>query len=180
MSLAVLPHDLLHFFSYFLGDARHVFRHLVPAPCKISIGQHLLCNLQKTLGYLHKIWILLHCPTPRDSAELSQCPMFPFPPLCLIVVHSLTHIWLFATPWTVAHQAPWDFPGKTTEVGCHFLLRVPLCLWGCKLSFLDASCKMCYTLVRVITFTMKICIWTLALTVERKTWSINTYHKQTV
>ena len=28
----------------------------------------------------------------------------------------------FVTPWTVAHQAPpWDFPGKNTGVGCHFL-----------------------------------------------------------
>ena len=31
----------------------------------------------------------------------------------------------FVTPWTVAHQAPcpWDFPGKNTGVGCHFLLQ---------------------------------------------------------
>ena len=31
----------------------------------------------------------------------------------------------FAIPWTVAHQAPhpWDFPGKNTGVGCHFLLQ---------------------------------------------------------
>ena len=30
----------------------------------------------------------------------------------------------FATPWTVALQVPlpWDFPGKNTGVGCHFLL----------------------------------------------------------
>ena len=29
------------------------------------------------------------------------------------------------TSWTVAHQAlcPWDFPGKNTGVGCHFLLQ---------------------------------------------------------
>ena len=28
------------------------------------------------------------------------------------------------TPWTVAHQAPlWDFPGKNTGGGCHFLLQ---------------------------------------------------------
>ena len=29
------------------------------------------------------------------------------------------------TPWTVAYQAlpPWDFPGKSTGVGCHFLLQ---------------------------------------------------------
>ena len=24
------------------------------------------------------------------------------------------------TPWTVAHQAPWDFPGKDTGVGLPF------------------------------------------------------------
>ena len=32
----------------------------------------------------------------------------------------------FWTPWTVATRllCPWDFPGKTTGVGCHFLL------WG--------------------------------------------------
>ena len=32
---------------------------------------------------------------------------------------------LFAISWTVACQAlhPWDFPGKNTGVGCHFLPR---------------------------------------------------------
>ena len=30
---------------------------------------------------------------------------------------------LFVTPWTEAHPAPWDFPGKTVGVGCHFLLQ---------------------------------------------------------
>ena len=31
-----------------------------------------------------------------------------------------------ATPWTVAYTRllhPWDFPGKSTRVGCHFLLQ---------------------------------------------------------
>ena len=30
-----------------------------------------------------------------------------------------------ATPWAVTHQTPlsWDFPGKNTGVGCHFLLQ---------------------------------------------------------
>ena len=38
----------------------------------------------------------------------------------------VSHIWLFATPQTVAHQAPlstWDSPGKNTDVCCHFLLQ---------------------------------------------------------
>ena len=38
---------------------------------------------------------------------------------------SLSSVWLFATPWTVAYQAPlsMDSPGKNTGVGCHFLLQ---------------------------------------------------------
>ena len=37
----------------------------------------------------------------------------------------LSRVQLFATPWTVAYQAPgpWDFPGKNTGLGCHFLLQ---------------------------------------------------------
>ena len=38
---------------------------------------------------------------------------------------SLSHAWLFATPWIVACTKllrPWDFQGKSTGVGCHFLL----------------------------------------------------------
>ena len=54
---------------------------------------------------------------------------------------SLSRVRLFATPWTVAYQAPlWDFPGKNTGVGCHALLqgifptqgsnlRLPYCRW---------------------------------------------------
>ena len=41
--------------------------------------------------------------------------------LYLSCVCALRRVWLFATPWTVAHQAPlypWDFPGKNTGVGC--------------------------------------------------------------
>jgi len=42
-----------------------------------------------------------------------------------VKVKSLSCVQLFATPWTVAHQAPppWDSPGKNTGVGCHFLLQ---------------------------------------------------------
>ena len=37
----------------------------------------------------------------------------------------LSHVWLFLTPQTIACQAPLsiDFPGKNTEVDCHFLLQ---------------------------------------------------------
>ena len=47
---------------------------------------------------------------------------------CCLSVCGCCHfscIWLFATPWTVAIQAPlsWDSPGKNTEVGCYTLLQ---------------------------------------------------------
>ena len=43
----------------------------------------------------------------------------------IISVCVLSHIWLLATLWTVAHQTPlfMEFPGKNTGVGCHFLLQ---------------------------------------------------------
>ena len=38
----------------------------------------------------------------------------------------LSHVWLFATPWTVQPTRllrPWNFPGRSNGVGCHFLLQ---------------------------------------------------------
>ena len=42
-----------------------------------------------------------------------------------VKVKSLSRVRLLVTPWTTAHQAlcPWGFPGKSTGVGCHCLLR---------------------------------------------------------
>ena len=38
----------------------------------------------------------------------------------------VSRVWLFATPWTVAHQPSlsWDFLGKNTEEYCHSLLQM--------------------------------------------------------
>ena len=42
-----------------------------------------------------------------------------------VKVKSLSHVRLFATPWIVPTRLlrPWDFPGKSTGVGCYFLLQ---------------------------------------------------------
>ena len=39
-----------------------------------------------------------------------------------VKVKSLSRVGLLATPWTAAYH-PWDFPGKSTGVGCRCLLR---------------------------------------------------------
>ena len=51
---------------------------------------------------------------------------------CKVKVKSLSCFRLPATPWTAAYQAPpsMDFPGKSTGVGCHCLLRIPFSV-GC-------------------------------------------------
>ena len=38
---------------------------------------------------------------------------------------SLSHVRLVVTPWTepIRLLGPWEFPGKSTGVGCHFLLQ---------------------------------------------------------
>ena len=41
-----------------------------------------------------------------------------------VKVKSLSRVRPLATPWTAAHRlfCPWDFPGKSSGVGCHCLL----------------------------------------------------------
>ena len=44
----------------------------------------------------------------------------------VVKAKSLSRVQLFLTPWTVAYRLlrPWDFLGKGTGVGCHFLLQI--------------------------------------------------------
>ena len=61
-----------------------------------------------------------------------------FPVCC---AQSPSHVQLFATPWTVAHQAPlWNSSGRNPGVGCHFLLQGVFLTQGlnlCPLHLLD-------------------------------------------
>ena len=75
--------------------------------------------------------------------------LLAFSALCLLASVSLRALcmsaqflslnWLFATPWTLAQQlvdsprfCPWNFPGKNTGVGGHFLLQGNLSSPGIK------------------------------------------------
>ena len=42
--------------------------------------------------------------------------------MLLCCAQLLSHVQLFVIPWTIATRlfCPWDFPGKSTGVGCHF------------------------------------------------------------
>ena len=56
---------------------------------------------------------------------------------CACVPSSFSRVRHFATPWTVARLlCPWNFPGKNTGVGCHFLLQGIFLTQGLNLCFL--------------------------------------------
>ena len=85
----------------------------------------------------------MHSPEtgPLKDSDLSvDSRILPFP--CPLASHqqgfsavtvcasqTLSCVRLFVAPWAVAHQeptrliCPWNFPGKHTGVGCHFLLQ---------------------------------------------------------
>ena len=70
------------------------------------------------LGYVFQDAILKLFEFFRRQ-PLSKCKSLWLKSLCL------SGMSLFATLWTVACHlfCPWDFPGKNTRVGCHFLLQ---------------------------------------------------------
>ena len=101
-----------------------------------------LTNIYKVAAATAAAKSLQSCPTlcdPRDGSP----PGFPVPGILQartlewvaiffsnawkwkVKVKSLSRSQLLATPWTAAYQAPLstDFPGKSTGVGCHCLLR---------------------------------------------------------
>ena len=58
-----------------------------------------------------------------------------------VKVKLLSHVQHLVTPWTAAYQAPrpWDFPGKSTGVGCHFLLQGIFLIQGSNPGFLHCG-----------------------------------------
>ena len=73
----------------------------------------------------------LHCPQNPLHSACSSLPLLPWnlwpPPIFILQrkAQSLSHIQLLAIPWIIPASllSPWDFPGKKTGVGCHFLLQ---------------------------------------------------------
>ena len=60
---------------------------------------------------------------PANVGDVDSIPVSGTSPAVKVKVKSLSCLRLFATPWTVACTRllrPWDFPGMSTGVGCHF------------------------------------------------------------
>ena len=85
----------------------------------------LLCHSASHVGCFRITFLPMSSPKARLLACFDFHLNFPSY-LYLLLLLLLSHVQLFATLWTVAHQAPLSmgFPGKNTRVGCHLLL------WG--------------------------------------------------
>ena len=74
-----------------------------PTPCDPIDGSH---QALPSLGFSRQEhWNGLPFPSPMDESEKWK-----------VKVKSLSRLWLLATPWTAAYQAPlsMDFAGKST------------------------------------------------------------------
>ena len=114
-------------------------------PCTLSFAIQNIFSLNLLHSYAAAAKSLQSCPTlcdPIDSPPGSSVPgilqartlewvaiSFSNAWKWKVKVKSLSHVRLFATPWTAAYQAPggpWDFSGRSTGVGCHCLLHTLL------------------------------------------------------
>ena len=76
-----------------------------------------------------------------------------------VKVKLLSRVQLLATPWTTAHQAlcPWDFPGKSTGVGCHCLLHK--FIWVCPLPWIIVNLHLYARNVLTFPLPLNSCTW---------------------
>ena len=75
-------------------------------------------NEKRHLTAVHKT----NCQKYNNIDSIKNFEFLKFVCVCVCVcVLSCVH--LFATPWTSRLLCPWDFPGRSTGEGCHFLLQ---------------------------------------------------------
>ena len=88
-------------------------------------GKESACQCRKW-----KVWSLgWEDPLKKEMATFSSILAWEIPQteepgrLQFSSVQSLSCVWLFANAGTLVYLCPWDYPGKNTRVGCHFLLQ---------------------------------------------------------
>ena len=106
--LYFLQDDFGYFLDFFLYILRIILTFSIKIPARILIDILLVFNaFYHILDYL--------CIRNIDLYyNIYWC-----------VLSCLNCVWLFATPWTVAHQVPLSlgYSSKNTVLGCHFLLQ---------------------------------------------------------
>ena len=100
--------------DYTVNDYLMLRTKRLPSPCKTNVPiKSKLFPSGNTLWWLHKFSLQNHNTLAFALENVIQSNTH------LVVVQSLSRVWLFATPWTVAHQAPLSmgFPRQDDWIG---------------------------------------------------------------
>ena len=77
--------------------------------------------------------------------------------VCVVRACACCHVWLFVTSWTsLLGSSPWNFPGKSTGMGCHFLLQGIFLTQGSNPGFL---CLLLWQAGSLPTVPLGSCTW---------------------
>ena len=98
------------FVSFYISGVDHLF--ICILAIYISSWRNVYSSPLSTLTR-SLLFLLLSCRSSLYVLDVCVC------------MHVLSCVWLFVTPWTVAHQASLSmgFLGKNIGVGCHILLQ---------------------------------------------------------
>ena len=89
-------------------------------------------------SFVYQYWLPIDSPSTLVLQQFSNAVLTSVLSLVLCWAQLLSHVELFATRWTVAHQTlSMDFPGKNTGLDCHFLLQGIFLIQGLKLCLLS-------------------------------------------
>ena len=106
----------------------NIFSHSVGFYLMVSIGEYEIWYSYEVIYLFVVAMLLVSCLRILCQIQDNDFPLCCLLKLlCVCVLSHLSCVWLFATPWTIACQAPLSvhgiFSGKNTEVDCHAILQ---------------------------------------------------------
>ena len=125
-----------------LDDGADAERSVDGKKCQIQVHPDALATQHWDCGWSHQAGLFVSNNSPpwgmptwtfyvlfrnvKTETQRSRGNCFQFQQgatLTKLFTFMLRRIQLFAASWTVWILCPWNFPGKNTGVGCHFLLQ---------------------------------------------------------
>jgi len=99
-----------------------------------------------------------------------------------MIVQSLSHVWFFGTPWTIASQAPCGSPSKNTGVGCISFSKRIYVLSTRNTQVRHSFCRRCISLAAQYLSSYKLHKWqggkSVILNTEEISFSPQAVHSQ--
>ena len=144
MSDSLQPHGLQHTRPPWPSPAPEAYSNLCPLSrwCHRAISSSVVpfssClhsfPASGSVSYNRHVWVV----QPSDLNTFQRLHVQTSSHWALCVHEPSSHVWLFATPWTAAHQAPLsvEFSRQEYWSGCHFLLRRLFLIQGSNPRFL--------------------------------------------